>query len=99
MSIKTEKTGNDTVTIQISGAFDFKLRTAFRHAYQNESAKSRFIIDFKEVSSIDSAAFGMLLTLREFSGGDTANITLTQCRPHIHEVFRFSKFYQLFKLR
>lgn len=98
MSITT-KSNNNLVTIFIADSFDYKLRTEFRKAYADKPPSSVFEIDFARVTSVDSSALGMLLVMREQTGGEQAKIALVNCKPEIRHLFQISQFKDLFQLR
>ena len=57
------------------------------------------MIDLTDTDYMDSSALGMLLLLREKMGGDGAVIELRNCKPSILELFKVSKFEDLFDIR
>jgi len=69
----------EELTIRVTGRFDFSSLQIFRNAYENvENLPKKYTVDLKESDYLDSSALGMLLALRDFAGGDTANITIAQ---------------------
>ena len=98
MTILVTHAGND-LTIKIEGKFDFSAHQEFRAAYESLSSKpSQFIIDMSETTYLDSSALGMLLLLRDFAGGDTANIKVSHCNTEIKKILSISNFEQLFEI-
>jgi anti-anti-sigma factor len=67
----------DTLTIRISGRFDFSLHEAFFVAFENQERTClMYVVDLKDTDSIDSSALGMLLFVWEKLGGERAAIRL-----------------------
>lgn len=88
-----------TVTVGISGRFDFSVHQEFRQIY--EQAKERaaaYIIDLRQTEYLDSSALGMLLLLREYAGGDRANVKIVHCQPEVKKILTIANFHQLFHL-
>lgn len=92
---------NNTLRIEIDGRFDFTLHKDFRDIYTNIGSTTKigkYIIDLSDTNYMDSSALGMLLLLREYAGGDTAQIEVTGCTPEIKEILEISNFDRLFKI-
>jgi anti-anti-sigma factor len=85
------------LTIKIKGRFDFSAHQQFRDSYEKQpTAPSSFVIDMTETTYLDSSALGMLLLLRDFGGGESANIHITNCNEEIKKILAISNFEQLF---
>ena len=98
MSISSNKSGDGSeLTIEISGHFDFGVQHDFRHCYE-DSAASAYIVDLSETEYMDSSALGMLLMLREYAGGNNANITLRNCSQDIKTILSVANFQSLFNI-
>ncbi len=102
MSINsTVSASGDTVTIKISGRFDFSIHRDFRHAYEKAkptSSQPCFVVDLSGTEYMDSSALGMLLLLREHAGSDNSNVKITNCRPVIKEILDIANFDKLFSI-
>lgn len=86
-------------TIQISGRFDFNLHRQFREAYKEaEQVDGEILVDLNGTEYMDSSALGMLLVLRDRSGGDAANISIVNCNDEIKKIFAISNMDQMFKI-
>lgn len=95
----SSQTGSDgTVTIKISGRFDFKLQQDLRKAYESQPRASRYVIDLAGTEYMDSAACGMLLVFRDFAGGDKADITLANSNAEIRKTLTMLQFHKLFRI-
>lgn len=89
----------NTLTIKVSGRFDFSLHEAFRNAYQGKvSEGAKVVVDMADVEYMDSSALGMLLLLRECAGDDQADVRLVNVNGEIHNILEVSNFDQLFKV-
>ena len=97
MTIDAVSDGNKFI-INIQGRFDFSLQSDFRHSYEKVSPSSNFVLNFAAADYIDSSALGMLLLLRDYAGGDSANIEIVHCRNEIKNILEISNFQKLFKI-
>lgn len=89
----------NTITINISGRFDFNLYKEFRGAYEKGIGRgTSFILDFKNTDYIDSSALGMLLVLREQIGGDASKVKIINCNGDIKKILSISNFDKLFSI-
>lgn len=97
MSLTTEYSEqNKTVTIHISGRFDFSVHREFREAYKDRPIGAvNYAVDLKGTEYMDSSALGMLL-LREHSKG--SNILIGNCSPEIKQILAISNFSKLFEI-
>lgn len=85
--------------ISIDGRFDFSAHQDFRDAYERmDASPRRYRVDLSSASYLDSSALGMLLLLRDHAGGDSAQISLVNCRPDVRKILAISNFEQLFKI-
>lgn len=89
---------DDEITIVFPSELNYKLRRQFREIYENHSRGYRYVVDFRSVSMIDSSTIGMLLLLREYVGGEKANVTLTNCQSIVRELLIAAHFEQLFRI-
>jgi len=89
-----------TITIKISGRFDFAEQNEFRDCYYNTSPgeKTKFIVNMSGANYMDSSALGMLLMMREYLGGNEANISLINCSPDIRNILTVANFQSLFTM-
>lgn len=87
------------LTIKVQGRFDFSSLQQFRNAYEKVSPKPKsYIIDLKESDYLDSSALGMLLALRDYAGGDEANIRIKDANADIKKILVITKLDELFKI-
>ena len=88
-------------TIAVEGRFDFGLHREFRNAYKSDDgtdAVRAYVIDLRNTEYMDSSALGMLLLLREFAGGDSADIRITNINQDIRQILEISNFNRLFTI-
>ena len=97
MLIETTVQGEE-ITIVFPTEFNYKLRRRFREIYESHAQGFRYIVDFRNLSMLDSPIIGMLLMLREYVGGDQANVTLTNCHSPVRELLVAAHFEQLFNI-
>jgi anti-anti-sigma factor len=89
----------ETVTIAITGRFDFGQQAEFRRAYEKDAGPGKsVVIDLSKVDYVDSSALGMMLVLREHMGNDGSKIRIINCRPEIRSILSISNFEKLFTL-
>ncbi len=85
------------LTIQIQGRFDFSSLQVFRNVYEMAHVKPQsYIIDMKECDYIDSSALGMLLSLRDYAGGDDSKIKIMNCTNDVRKILLITKLDELF---
>lgn len=82
--------------MSIEGRFDFNIHNEFRKSYQDLPPSTRFVVDMRDTTYMDSSAMGMLLLLREFAGKDSADIRLVNCNDEIQRVLAISNMDKLF---
>jgi anti-anti-sigma factor len=95
----TVSADGNQVTIYIQGRFDFSSHQEFRAAYEKlPKTPTHFRVDLQGTSYLDSSALGMLLLLRDFAGGDKANIEIVNCSSDVKKILTISNFEQLFTI-
>lgn len=100
MSITTERSEDGAeLTIRIEGRFDFSSHQAFRYAYEAEGqGTARYVIDMRDTTYLDSSALGMLLLLRDYAGGENADVRIVNCNEDVRRILTVSNFEQLFQI-
>lgn len=93
IDVKKEKDGAVTLTIQ--GGFDFQSYEEFQLAIGDTTAPS-YTIDLRQTNTIDSAALGMLLLLRERVSEDPRRVTVQAGNGQPKEILRLANFGKLF---
>ena len=98
MAINSNLDG-DTLTISVQGRFDFSALEVFKNSYENvEPTPEKYIVDLEESDYLDSSALGMLLRLREFAGGDDADVSILNCNPDVKKILVVTKLDEMFKV-
>ncbi len=99
MSVASMAEDGKTLTITISGHFDFKSHQDFRKAYEkSDGVGTRYVIDMDSAEYMDSSALGMLLMLREHAGGDEADVSIINAKGEIENILSISNFQKVFKI-
>lgn len=98
ISSKASADGRE-LRISIDGRFDFSSHQDFRKAYEDvDDRPERYIVDMNATTYLDSSALGMLLLLRDFAGGDHADIKIINCNEDVKKILTISNFEQLFDI-
>lgn len=97
MTIQVSKEG-EYVTVRLPKLFGFSVRSEFKQATGNNPTGTKYKLDFQEVERMDSSALGMLLLLRETSGGITSDILIVNSRPEIRKLLQLANFHTLFNI-
>ena len=97
MSVTTSEQGN-TITIKVSGRFDFSAHQDFLSSYSKvPKGEKAFVVDLSSTEYMDSSAMGMLLQLREHAD-KSSQIKLVNASANIQEILRIANFDKLFQL-
>ena len=99
MAIVQVEDCNGLVTISVRGRFDFSAYVEFRACYKWRPRTSRYVIDVKHVSYIDSSALTMMLMLRGHTQNRRQNVVITNCNDDIRNILANFKFQNLFDLQ
>lgn len=93
---KTSPDGNE-LTITVQGRLDFSSLQLFRNAYEKITPKPKaYVVDLKDSDYLDSSALGMLLALRDYAGGDEANIRIINSNADVKKILVITKLDELF---
>ncbi len=98
-TISVSRSDTETI-ISIIGQFVFDLHRPFRATYLEEKGaqKKQFIVDMSCVEYLDSAAIGMLLTMRDETGAEDREIIIKNAHGQVLrtlEVTNMNKFFQI----
>ncbi len=86
------------LTIKISGRFTFSLYKEFAASYKNaEQPPEKIDVDLRGVEYIDSAALGMLLSMRNFFGPDK-KISLLHANETVRKILEIARFDKKFSM-
>lgn len=90
--------GSEAVIV-VEGRFDFSLQIPFRQAYESIATKpKRFRVDMGGASYLDKSALGMLLLLRDFAGGDSADVAIVNSNNDVRGTLQRANFDKLFTI-
>ncbi|MEO5341565.1 MAG: STAS domain-containing protein [Magnetococcus sp. MYC-9] len=95
MSCAVVSSGESSVII-LPQEFTFNVRDDFRRFLSEK--KSLYEVDFQHVEKIDSAAFGMLLLLKENSKTKSADVVLRNVKPEILKMLQLVRFHESFTI-
>lgn len=83
--------------IKIQGRFNFSMHLEFRDAYCNVTDSGKiFVLDFSDVSYLDSAALGMILLLREHAQKNAGSVEICRVNDDVKRVLVIANFDSLF---
>jgi anti-anti-sigma factor len=89
-----------TLMIEVDGRFDASLLDEFRNCYESGSRNlTSYEVNLRKAEYLDSSALGMLLVLRDYAGGDKAEIKISNCSPEVKKIFAISSFEKLFSIQ
>lgn len=95
----TATTNGNSITIKVSGRFDFSSHQEFRQIYESVPADvTSYTVDMSDATYLDSSALGMLLLMRDHAGGDSSNIEIVNCNDDVKKILTISNFGQLFSI-
>jgi anti-anti-sigma factor len=87
------------LVIHIGGRFDFRALNDFRDSYEKSGhVVNKYIIDLSQSDYLDSSALGMLLTLRDYAGGENSNIKIINTPSDIKRILYITKLDSLFEI-
>jgi anti-anti-sigma factor len=92
-------TASKTLTIGISGRFDFGIHQDFRKATEQASnGVSTIVVNMDKVSYLDSSALGMLLVLRDKVGESKSAVRIKGAKADVKKILAIANFDKLFTL-
>lgn len=98
MAVETKlDSGSNTLTINISGRFDFGVNQDFRKATEEvNSTVKAIVVNMARVDYLDSSALGMLLVLRDKVGESKAAVSIKNSKPDVKKILEIANFDKLF---
>lgn len=90
-SVVKTTVNNNTVTIKVSGGFDYYILPSFRDAYKQHPGSMKFTVDLRKASYADSAAIGILLILLEHVGNDKEKLHVVGCNQKIKKALDMAR--------
>jgi len=100
MAIQTKlDSASKTLTLAISGRFDFGIHRDFRKATEQAvNGVNSIVVDMGQVDYLDSSALGMLLVLRDKVGESKSSVKIKGARPDVKKILQIANFDKLFTL-
>lgn len=100
MSVEVQVSDN-VVTIAVTGSFDISCYEQFNDSYREYLSPSSniFMIDMAQTTYMDSSALGMLLLLRDRTGGERSRVLLVNVGESVMEILKVANFNQLFNIQ
>lgn len=99
MTVRTQVSDNNTLTIAVDGKFDFGLLTEFRQAYSDDYGRIlNYVIDLRGTNGMDSSALGMLLNMQKFVNSDDRKIKIVNCHPNLKKILLIARFDKKFNI-
>ena len=90
----------EELTIHIGGRFDFRALNDFRECYEQPGeVVSKYVVDLQKSDYLDSSALGMLLTLRDYAGGDDSDIKIVNIPEDIKRILYITRLDSLFGIK
>ena len=94
----TVEQNSDRVGIRVVGSFDFSLFNDFRSAYSDYlTCFKELVVDMQAGEYLDSAALGMLLSMRNSVSSDT-DIIIANSNSFIRNILMISRFDKRFTI-
>lgn len=89
-----------TLTIKVSGRFDFGVHQGFRKAIELTPQNMRaVVVDLQFTEYMDSSALGMLLVLRDRVNNAQKSVKLLNPKPDVRKILEIANFDKLFLLQ
>ena len=89
---------DNAFVIKVHGRFEPAIGDAFQEVYADAPPKSRFVVDFADTEAFDSASLSLLLGLRNYAGGQNADVALVNCPEDGKQLLELMNFDQLFRI-
>jgi HptB-dependent secretion and biofilm anti anti-sigma factor len=87
----------DHLTLKVSGRFTFSIYKEFYSAYKELAEKPRSVdVDLRGVEYMDSAALGMLLSMRNYFGPE-AKLRLLNPNDTVRKILEIARFDKTFQ--
>ena len=88
-----------SVTLNVSGRFDFSMHNDFRKAYKGLGLKDvTYDVNLAQTEYLDSSALGMLLLLKEYAELESSKVKISNANDDIREILCIASFDKLFML-
>lgn len=99
MTIFSTQSTDGTLTLRVTGRFDYRVREAFTRAWEEREVLPECIrIDLRDAEYVDSSALGMLLVLRERAQERGASVALCGASTQVARTLQVARFGELFEV-
>ncbi|MEG3638101.1 STAS domain-containing protein [Magnetococcus sp. PR-3] len=88
----------DRYVIAVPNPFKFHLRKSFRQAYLSIPEDQKVEFDFSQVTSLDSAAIGMLLVAFEHFGHNRDHVVLSNLHQQVRVILEMANLDRVFTI-
>lgn len=92
---------DSTAVIRLQSKFDFSWFARFKELYEpalGNPAIKEIVVNFADVSYIDSSALGMLMLLKERAEAAGKRVRLSQCRGYAKDLLTVANFQSKFTM-
>lgn len=89
------------LVVKVDGIFNYEVRDEFLGSYQShvDTSVLEMSVDLTEVTYIDSAAFGMLLLLKDKATEKEIDLKVVMINENIKTVFEHMNLHELFNVK
>lgn len=89
-----------SLVIEVVGRLGFDQHRQFRRSYEQQPKRySRYAVNLRRCTNVDSTGLGMLLLLRDYTGLEKENLLLVHCSPEVGHILRYASFEELFTIQ
>jgi HptB-dependent secretion and biofilm anti anti-sigma factor len=88
----------NVVTIYLPKLCTYAVYEDLKKAYGNNDILTHYTLDFIRVTYIDSSFLGLLLLLKEHTGGMPSKIKLVNLNPEMTEILKTAQFGTIFNI-
>ena len=97
LTITIQKLG-DVSIFHCSGRITAGHEDLLRTAVRRQSRARTIVLDLAEIEAVDAAGLGMLVSLREWTRGNGAQIKIMNVTPRVDQVLRLTKLRSSFEV-
>lgn len=94
----TSNANGDTLTLAITGRFDFNAHGDFVGAYEDKTGFANYVVDMGQTEYLDSSALGMLLLLKDHAEANSAKVSLSHVNDEVRKILDIANFGQIFSI-
>ncbi len=87
-----------TITIAVTGTFNYDLLPQFRDAYLKSDPQYDFVVDLRNTENIDSSALGILLNMQRHLNKSDGAIRIVNATETVKRVLQITRFDRKFRI-